>query len=577
MNISIPIEPNPFRHFQYIVTWGEGRVTAEVINCGMNTTTDGYESCRKIVPLARLPSSSSSSSSSSIISSSSSNAVPSHLLNAQGPLQVGGVASMVSFLQLADSYGWTLTPPSTSPFAGCLLELRHNDRLYDLNATDFTKHPIHPCDAPRTSRVVFGRHSIIIILASLLSLLLLVVVILCLARRGRKSLSYPDLDRELVKETMGGTDLEGFGEKDVTHFDLKFLQVTPDGYLVGDENEGPLPDVTQDACHSSSSTNGPPTQLPEGVTIGDFIKENIVKVDQQHQEVEDVRHYCVEGDEMSAASLSSLTSGSSRGDMIFDYRMDWGQKFEKLAQIYCAGTEADEGSEDDSPNALNKPSRSPPFLPLESSSELSRNGVRPSPPSPAPSSPSSSVAAGSRSSYMTKSHKRPQPPVLVTKSTASGPPTYVPQSKLSGSAQVDTSSHSSSHKLNQQKIDPQSVSNKHKLKAPPSSLPCTQQVNAQTLTKSKRKADPSVTTINNLYTNPAQRSTVTTKGSDASCDKPEKTSKEPVVNGHLISSPGPRQCGEKATPHLSKSGTKKCDNQKAATTAKSAKGVETWC
>ncbi|KAK8380707.1 hypothetical protein O3P69_007967 [Scylla paramamosain] len=124
-----------------------------------------------------------------------------------------------------------------------------------------------------------------------------------------------------------------------------------------DENEGPLPDVTQDACHSS--TSGPPTQLPEGVTIGDFIKENIVKVDQQHQEVEDVRHYCVEGDEMSAASLSSLTSGSSRGDMIFDYRMDWGQKFEKLAQIYCAGTEADEGSEDDSPNALNKPVQKP--------------------------------------------------------------------------------------------------------------------------------------------------------------------------------------------------------------------------
>lgn len=257
--------------------------------------------------------------------------------------------------------------------------------------------------------------------------------------------------------------------------------------------------------------------------------------------------------------------------------MDWGQKFEKLAQIYCAGTEADEGSEDDSPNALNKPSRSPPFLPLESSSELSRNGVRPSPPSPAPSSPSSSVATGNRSSYMTKSQKRPQAPVLVTKSTASGPPTYVSQSKVSGTAQVDTSSHSSSHKLNQQKIDPQSVPSNHKLKAPPSSLPCTQQVNAQTLTKNKRKADPSVTTINNLYTNPAQRSAVTTKGPDASCDKLDKTLKEPVVNGHLISSPGPRQCVEKAAPQLIAAGNKKCDNQKAATTAKSAKGVETWC
>ena len=61
------------------------------------------------------------------------------------------------------------------------------------------------------------------------------VVILCLARQGRKFLLRPDLDRDLVKETMGGTDLECFGEKDVTHFDLKFLQVTPDGCLVGGE------------------------------------------------------------------------------------------------------------------------------------------------------------------------------------------------------------------------------------------------------------------------------------------------------------------------------------------------------
>lgn len=64
------------------------------------------------------------------------------------------------------------------------------------------------------------------------------LVILYTARHRRKSLSYPELDRELVKETMGGTDLEGFGEKDVTHFDLKFLQVTPDGLLVGGEWRG---------------------------------------------------------------------------------------------------------------------------------------------------------------------------------------------------------------------------------------------------------------------------------------------------------------------------------------------------
>ena len=155
MNISIPVEANTFKSFQYVLTWGEGGVTVEVVNCGINATRHtSREPCKKAMPLAML-----------------SNSSPSHLLNAQGPMQVGGVASTVSFLQLADSYGWTLTPPSTSPFSGCVLELKHNDHLYDFNATDFSKHTIQPCDAPRTSRVVLGRHSIIIILASLFSLL----------------------------------------------------------------------------------------------------------------------------------------------------------------------------------------------------------------------------------------------------------------------------------------------------------------------------------------------------------------------------------------------------------------------
>lgn len=157
INISIPIEANTAKAFQYVLTWGESGVTAEVVNCGINMNRDPLrESCRKIVPLAGFSSSSSS---------------PSHLLNAQGPVQVGDVASMVSFQELADSYGWSLTPPSTSPFSGCVLGLRHNDRLYDLNSTDFSKGAVQPCDAPRTSRVVLGQHSIIIIIASLLSLL----------------------------------------------------------------------------------------------------------------------------------------------------------------------------------------------------------------------------------------------------------------------------------------------------------------------------------------------------------------------------------------------------------------------
>lgn len=153
MNISIPVEATPGRTFQYVLTWSDGGVMAEVVECGVNSTADHLDPCRRSVPLARFSNN------------------PSHLLNTQGPLQVGGLAAMVSFPQLADSYGWTLTPPSTFPFSGCVLELRHNDRLYDLNATDFQKHTFQPCSAPRMSRVVLGRQSIIIILASLLSLL----------------------------------------------------------------------------------------------------------------------------------------------------------------------------------------------------------------------------------------------------------------------------------------------------------------------------------------------------------------------------------------------------------------------
>lgn len=63
----------------------------------------------------------------------------------------------------------------------------------------------------------------------------LVVVIACLARRGIRSLTHTDADGDMVKETMGSTDLEGFGEKDETHFDLNFLQAIPDGHVVGGE------------------------------------------------------------------------------------------------------------------------------------------------------------------------------------------------------------------------------------------------------------------------------------------------------------------------------------------------------
>lgn len=262
--------------------------------------------------------------------------------------------------------------------------------------------------------------------------------------------------------------------------------------------------------------------------------------------------------------------------MIFDYRTDWGQKFEKLAQLYRGEVEGDEDTEDDSPN---KPSRSPAFLPHESSSSTNVDEDHRSPPSPAPSSPSSSLASSRRSSYLNERTHVP-----VTRSTVSKALASVLQSKSCGSvpapsypagSQREASTHSS-HKSSRQKADAPSVSTSLAPKAPATPHLHKQQLHGQTLSSSKESPDPSVTTINNLYTNPAQRSSTSTRTTDAATDKTVEASKEPVVNGHVgHSNPSLKQCSEKSAA-LSSAGNKKAD-KKVSVVGKSGKGVETWC
>ncbi|XP_069177748.1 DE-cadherin isoform X2 [Procambarus clarkii] len=318
--MSIPLEKNNNRAFDFTVTWNDREVSFEVFKCLGNNTIDNSNDCRKSVQLQGLN-------------------VPSHLLNVGAPLQVGGVAAMVSFKQLASSYGWTLEPTMVDPFFGCVLELRHNNYLYDLNSTDYDKNTYKPCDAPVPARVIVGKESIVIIVVSLLGLILLVLLILCLARRNKKSISYPELDG-IVKETIGGTDLEGFGEKDMTQYDLKLLRVGPNGQVCTGKEK--LPRQGREA---------PLAQMPDGLSIGDFITDNIKKVDKDPSDFDDVRHYCFEGDEMSIASLSSIGSGgSSEGSEPFDYKNDWGHRFEKLNEIYGRASDEEDDSDYEFPD-----------------------------------------------------------------------------------------------------------------------------------------------------------------------------------------------------------------------------------
>ncbi|XP_050725472.1 uncharacterized protein LOC127003103 [Eriocheir sinensis] len=341
-----------------------------------------------------------------------------------------------------------------------------------------------------------------------------------------------------------------------------------------DENEGTIPDVAQDACQKDNDE--PPTQMPAGLSIKDFIKENIVKMDQQHQDLEDVRHYSVEGDEMSAASLSSLTSGSSRGDMIFDIRMDCGQKFEKLARLYRGEVDEDD-LENDSPINPNKSSQIPSFFPHESSRNTNESDDHRSPPSPAPSSPSSSLGSGRNSSYISMTHPE-QPHVPITRSSVSKTIASVLQNKSNISVRKpsypaeDHKKSSFSHSLHtsiREKAGATSVSIKQTPNASSTSLFYKAQQTGQTLPESKwNPDDAAVTTIKNLYTNPAHRSATTTREPDTTTDNKVKATNEPVVNGHLNHrNQTPHNFSEKSA-NLSSAGNKKRDDQK---------GAETWC
>jgi len=62
----------------------------------------------------------------------------------------------------------------------------------------------------------------------------LLLLLVLLARRSKRQPSYPE-NLQFVNETMGPSNVEGFGEKDATRFDLNMLRVTPDGQLIAED------------------------------------------------------------------------------------------------------------------------------------------------------------------------------------------------------------------------------------------------------------------------------------------------------------------------------------------------------
>lgn len=272
------------------------------------------------------------------------------------------------------------------------------------------------------------------------------------------------------------------------------------------------------------------------------------------------------------------SSGSSRGDMIFDIRTDCGQKFEKLARLYRGEVDGHD-LENSSPSNANKSSLISSLFPHESICNTKFNEIADdsSPPSPAPSSPSSSLGSRRNSSYISVTHPE-QPDMPINRSSVSKTIASILKNKCDFSVRKpsctvedhkDLLSSKTLHKSTREKAGAASVSIKQTLNASSVSFFYKARQSGQMFPEDMRNLDDaSANTIKNLYTSPAHRSATTTTELNNTVDKKMKATNESVVNGHSKhSNASIHNVSEKAA-NLSSMRNKKLDDQK---------GAETWC
>lgn len=270
------------------------------------------------------------------------------------------------------------------------------------------------------------------------------------------------------------------------------------------------------------------------------------------------------------------TSGSSRGDMIFDIRTDCGQKFEKLARLYRGEVDGHD-LENSSPNNPNKSSLISALFPHESICNTNEMADDSSPPSPAPSSPSSSLGSRRSSSYISVTHPE-QSDMPITRGSVSKTIASILKNKSDFSVRKpsctvedhkDLLSYQSLHKSTREKAGAASVSIKQTPNASSVSVFYKARQSGQMFPEDMRNLDDaSADTIKNLYTSPAHRSSTTTTELNTTVDKKMKATNESVVNGHSKhTNATPHNVSEKSA-NLSSRRNKMLDDQK---------GAETWC
>ena len=272
--------------------------------------------------------------------------------------------------------------------------------------------------------------------------------------------------------------------------------------------------------------------------------------------------------------------------MAFDYRTDWGHRFEKLAKIYCADSDAEVDSEYEFPDIPNKPSNNL-FFPDKSVNRTSR--------------------AETQCPVSSSSDQPPRSPIIVTQGNATPDPPHPPHTPVPAKTGTTTETQASSLQSHNDPLEPDRTnkprgdatpshsprkkdiptqqpnyrtlgSSKPQTPPPSSPLPSKRQVGTRPPTPSKHTSDSVVTTISNLYTNPAQRSATLGRKKPLSNSSSEVT-KENDINHRLASDLYALKSTDKSAsqqPPAEKTSESR-DSVTPIATMKSMKGIETWC
>ncbi|XP_043205387.1 DE-cadherin-like isoform X2 [Amphibalanus amphitrite] len=240
------------------------------------------------------------------------------LLNVDTPLQLGGSAVPLSVVRQA--MAWLLVPESEG-FYGCLENVTFLGTAYDLSNPTWGEEYTSTCEELIVPiPVIYADSSF---LAAILTCLFLAVLLLAVAIfiRQRNVKKYKSLKDQLGMDTIGHDGIDS---------------TEPSTLRVEDRFRA--------------------EEVPPLAASAAFVSASNEAIDDDNLDAarDDLRNYAYEGASSTAGSLSTINSGTTDADMEFDYLLEMGPHFRRLADIYGVSERfgrASSDSEDGEPSA----------------------------------------------------------------------------------------------------------------------------------------------------------------------------------------------------------------------------------